>query len=59
MAKFEFDSSGFDKILDDLKNFSFDVTCPKCGKSFEISINDSGKTVTCPNCGTDILIESE
>ena len=59
LAKFEFDSSGFDDMMKDLKSFSFDVECPGCKKSFSVSVNEVGSTVTCPNCGATIHIESE
>lgn len=59
MAKFEFDASGFDDLINELENASFDVECPECRHSFLISLNDVGTTVICPNCGTRISVESE
>lgn len=57
MTHLEFDDSVFDDIIEDLKHFEID--CPECEKSFEISINDIGKSVSCPHCGTEIQIQSE
>ena len=59
MAKFQFDDSGIDDFMNELNHFSFDVECPECNCSFEISVDDIGKSVTCPNCGVNIAIESE
>ena len=57
MAKFSVDFSGFDDFMYKLEHF--EVDCPECQHPFEISINDTGKTVTCPHCGSKIKIESE
>ena len=57
MAGFEFDDSVFDDISNELEHF--EVDCPECENSFEISINDIGESVTCPHCGLEILIQSE
>lgn len=54
MAKFQFDD-----FMNELNHFAFDVECPECNCSFEISVNDIGKSVTCPSCGVNIAIESE
>lgn len=59
MAKIDFDTSGFDNMMNDLRSLSFDVECPGCRKSFSVSVRDVGSTVTCPNCGSTIKIESE
>ena len=59
MAKFEFDESGLNDFMNDLNHLSFDVECPECHHSFQISVGDIGKSVTCPNCKTNIKIESE
>ena len=59
MAKIDFDTSGFDNMMNDLRSLSFDVECPGCRKSFSVSVRDVGSTVTCPNCGSRIKIESE
>lgn len=57
MAKFTFDDSAFDNIEDILSHFEID--CPKCGHSFEISLDDVGEIVVCPHCNIGIKIESE
>lgn len=59
MAKFKFDNSGLKKMVEDLKNFTFEVECPNCKHPISVSINDSGHTVICPHCKTSIKIESE
>ena len=59
MAKIDFDTFGFDNMMNDLRSLSFDVECPGCRKSFSVSVRDVGSTVTCPNCGSTIKIESE
>lgn len=59
MAKFEFDESGLNSFMNELNHFSFDVECPECHHSFQISVDDIGKSVTCPNRETNIKIESE
>lgn len=59
MAKFEFDDSGLNDLMEEINHFSFDVECPECHHSFQISVDDIGKSVTCPSCRTNIKIESE
>lgn len=59
MAKFEFDDSGLNDLMEEINHFSFDVECPECRHSFQISVDDIGKSVTCPSCRTNIKIESE
>lgn len=59
MAKFEFDESGLDDFMNELTHFSFDVECPECHSSLNISVDDVGGTVTCPKCGAIITVESE
>lgn len=55
--KFEFNSDGFDGLLDDLKTFEID--CPECDHPIEVSLDDIGSVVKCPQCGADIKLESE
>lgn len=55
--KFEFDSSAFDDVLEEIK--FFDIECPECHRSFEFSTDDIGKIVLCPHCGRKIKIEAE
>ncbi len=57
MARFEFDDSVLDDISKELEHFEID--CPKCENSFEISLNNIGESVTCPHCGLEIFIQSE
>lgn len=55
--KFEFNSDGFDDLLDGLKTFEID--CPECDHPIEVSLDDIGSIVKCPQCGADIKLESE
>ena len=55
--KFEFNSDGFDGLLDDLKTFEID--CPECDHPIEVSLDDISSVVKCPQCGADIKLESE
>lgn len=55
--KFEFNSDGFDGLLDDLK--TFELNCPECNHSIEVSLDDIDSIIKCPQCGTDIKLESE
>lgn len=55
--KFEFNSDGFDGLLDDLK--TFELNCPECNHSIEVSLDDIGSIIKCPQCGIDIKLESE
>lgn len=55
--KFEFNSDGFDGLLDDLKTFEID--CPECDHPIEVSLDNIGSIVKCPQCGADIKLESE
>lgn len=57
MTTFDFDSSGFDDLIDELQYFEID--CPECEQSFEISLEDIGNEVTCPHCHTRIKLESK
>lgn len=57
MTTFDFDSSGFDDLIDELQHFEID--CPECEQSFEISLEDIGNEVTCPHCHTKIKLDSE
>lgn len=59
MTSFNFDDSAFNELMDELNNPSFDIECPECNSTFEISLDDVDTTVTCPHCGIDIVIESE
>lgn len=54
---FEFNSDGFNGLLDDLKTFEID--CPECDHPIEVSLDDIGSVVKCPQCGADIKLESE
>ena len=45
MITFDFDSSGFDDLIDNLQYFEID--CPECEQSFEISLEDIGNEVKC------------
>ena len=42
MAKIDFDTSGFDNMMNDLRSLSFDVERPGCRKSFSVSVRDVG-----------------
>lgn len=57
MVSFEFDSSAIDDLMGEINRF--EIECPECEHSFEVSINDIGETVECPHCGLVILLESE
>lgn len=57
MATLDFDSSGFDDLIESLQHFEID--CPECNQSFEITLDDIGNTVSCPHCHTQIKLESE
>lgn len=52
--KFEFNSDGFDGLLDDLK--TFELNCPECNHSIEVSLDDIGSIIKCPQCGIDIKL---
>lgn len=56
MADFEFDSSAFDEIEESLNTLS--VSCPICGKDFNITLDDLNTTVVCPHCEATIELES-
>ena len=55
MVSFDFD--GIDDLMDDLKIFEID--CPECEYTFEVSVDDICSTVTCPHCKTKITLESK
>lgn len=42
-------------------NLDFDLTCPKCNKSFRQKLKDTspGKSRECPYCGTNIAFEGD
>lgn len=42
--KFEFNSDGFDGLLDDLKTFEID--CPECDHPIEVSLDDIGSVLS-------------
>ena len=57
MASLEFDSSAFDDLEDQLNTLT--ISCPVCGKEFDIALDDLNSSVTCPHCHADMEIESE
>ena len=59
MAKIDFDTSGFDNMMNDLRSLSFDVECPGCRKIGFCLCSRCRFNSYLPNCGSTIKIESE
>jgi Zn finger protein HypA/HybF involved in hydrogenase expression len=38
----------------DLSDEEFDIECPECERTLEVTLSKMGKTIVCPNCKTNI-----
>ncbi len=57
MAGIDFNTDGFDELMDELS--SVEIECLECGKPFSVSLDDFGTVVTCPHCNANIELISE
>ncbi len=42
-----------------LSGETFDIECPECDATIEISPDDVGKTIVCPNCKVEISLQDD